>query len=158
MSVIKYHRQKYLQLAKLCRSNSEIIAVFRNLPHYIHFKEGWLRELPVNDYIDRMFWYLYVANRTAFNIQYSENSPFEYDEKIATPVLSKLSYKDIEIELGSIDYNTFTNSGTCFIDEGWMDSLHLLRNFLCKEYKIHHDKELKRIRKKWNLTTKFKIN
>jgi len=152
MSIIKYKRQKYLRLAKLCKNNPEIVEVFRSLPHYIHYSTGWLEGLSVMKYIDRMFWFLYVANRTAYNVQYAENSPINFETKLPVPI-GELTYIELEEELSAIDYNTFTNSGGYFIDEGYIDSLHLLRNFLCKEYKIHHDKELKRIRQKWNLTT-----
>tara|TARA_R100001530_G_scaffold136314_2_gene116374 strand:+ start:728 stop:1201 length:474 start_codon:yes stop_codon:yes gene_type:complete len=157
MSVIKYKRKKYLRLARVCKNNPEIVEVFKSLPHYIHYSRGWLEGLSVMQYIDRMFWFLYVANRTAYNVQYQDNAPINYETKLPLPI-GELSYEELEEELSSIDYNTFTNSGGYFIDEGYIDSLHLLRNFLCKEYKVHHTKELTRIRKKWNLTTKFKIN
>ena len=154
MSVVKYKRRKYLRLARVCKNNPELVEVFKSLPHYIHYTEGWLAGLPVMKYIDNMFWFLYVANRTAYNVQHQDNAALNFQTKLPAPI-GELTYVELEEELSAIDYNTFTGRGGYFIDEGYIDSLHLLRNFLSKEYKINHNKELERIRKKWNLKIGF---
>ncbi len=68
----------------------------------------------------RAIWYAYVANRTAYNLQYQENEIIDYEFE------SDDHFKNINdaiYSLGSLIYNISTNDGNVFLSDKWVNLL-----------------------------------
>lgn len=90
----------------------------------------------VENFIGRSLWYGYIANITAWNVQYEENeqidfSDFEEDIKFET------LQEGIDT-LGYLLYNVCTNSGTCFLADKWLNVL----NYIKKEFEVIEEPEI----------------
>lgn len=76
----------------------------------------------------RAIWYGYVANVTAYNLQYQRNEKINYD-------LEGYEYYDTFQEgvnnLRSLNYNIATNDGNIFLEDRWVN---LLRDIVKKFY------------------------
>ena len=72
------------------------------------------------DFIGRAVWYAYIANITAFNVQYKENEQINFnmesDEKFE-------NFQDAIQLLGSLLYNVSTNDGNIFLMDDWYNAL-----------------------------------
>ena len=72
------------------------------------------------DFIGRAVWYGYIANITAFNVQYRENEQINFnmesDEKFE-------NFQDAIQLLGSLLYNVSTNDGNIFLMDDWYNAL-----------------------------------
>jgi hypothetical protein len=69
----------------------------------------------------RAIWYAYIANVTAFNVQYCENEKIDFEDET-------INYKS-SININSLIYNCYTNAGNCFLEDKWMKRLNkLLKN------------------------------
>lgn len=84
-------------------------------------------EDPANT-LARAIWYGYVANLTAYNLQYKRNEKINYD-------LESNEYYDTFQEginnLRSLNYNIATNDGNIFLEDRWSN---LLREVAKKFY------------------------
>jgi len=127
MSVIAKEKK---EIEVIIKSMQESPVVHRALDYSKDFSHYQLRAFrkPTNteeldnfkrDYLGRLAWYLWVANKTAYALQYREEPGF-FDESLdsekAKPIHKE---KDLLIELESLDYNIFTNDGNKFIADEW---------------------------------------
>ena len=73
-----------------------------------------------NRVVDRLFWYLHVANSVAYGLQYQE--PIELDRndyyENANSIPS-MSLKELMEALEHLRSNLFTNDGNMFLGESW---------------------------------------
>ena len=87
------------------------------------------------DFIGRAVWYAYIANITAFNVQYKENVQINFNmesnEKFE-------NFQDAIQLLGSLLYNVATNDGNIFLMDSWYDSLVAIE----KEFVIEQPVEI----------------
>lgn len=74
-------------------------------------------------FIARAIWYGYIANITAYNVQYQENNPINF--KIEETE-EKVELKEAISILGSLVYNCYTNDGNSFLAKEWMDVLEMI--------------------------------
>ena len=77
-------------------------------------------EVKPEDFIARAVWYAYIANTTAYNVQYQENEKIDFD--FVTNADLDFLHEGIS-SLGSLIYNCYTNDGNCFLQDKWMDVL-----------------------------------
>lgn len=77
------------------------------------------------DFIARSVWYGYIANTTAYNVQYQENAEINFklegDEDYDT-------LGEGLCKLDSLIYNCFTNDGNSFLQDKWMNVLTGIRD------------------------------
>jgi hypothetical protein len=80
-----------------------------------------MNELAINDQEERAIWYAYVANVTAYNLQYEENVEIDFD---FDSVLKKNDSRREYMSLSSLMYNIYTNDGNCFLQQKWIDLIN----------------------------------
>lgn len=72
------------------------------------------------DFIGRAVWYGYIANITAYNVQYKENNQINFNMESSKKFKN---FQDAIQLLGSLLYNVSTNDGNIFLMDSWYDSL-----------------------------------
>lgn len=85
-----------------------------------NYKAGSFGSVTAESFISRAVWYGYVANVTAYNLQYQENEQidFETESDEDFDFMTEAIY-----QLGSLNYNCYTNDGNCFLQDKWMNVL-----------------------------------
>lgn len=76
-------------------------------------------------FIGRSLWYGYIANITAFNVQYAQNEQIDFSD-----FDDQIEFEDVQdaIKLiGYLLYNTYTNNGTCFLQDGFINILNAIK-------------------------------
>ena len=71
----------------------------------------------------RKIWYAYIANVTAYNVQYRENQPIDFKSWEDNTEKFETIHEAIDA-LGHLCYNAYTNAGNCFAPEGVVESLY----------------------------------
>ena len=82
----------------------------------------------------RAIWYGYVANLTAYNLQYKENEQINYDLESDEYFES---FQEGISTLRSLNYNIATNDGNVFLEDRWSN---LLRD-VAKKFYVEQDVE-----------------
>lgn len=100
------------------------------------------RKETAEDLIGRAIWYAYVANITAFNVQYKGNYPIDFDMDTDTNTEEFDTLEEAISCLKGLMYNTATNDGNVFLMDMWTK---FLRSFYgqSKYGKYLMSKELK---------------
>ena len=80
------------------------------------------------NFIGRAVWYACIANVTAFNVQYKENEPIDFDMEGDEDFDTLGEAVD---SLRSLLYNCYTNDGNSFLSGDWMEALEAIK----KEFK-----------------------
>lgn len=75
----------------------------------------------INEVIGRLFWYLWIANKTAFALQYEEEPGFFIDTTESKVSPKSCTLKQLREKIGSLSYNLFTNDGHYFVSEEWYE-------------------------------------
>ena len=75
----------------------------------------------INDVISRLFWYLWIANKTAFALQYEEEPGFFVDATESKVSPKPCTLKELRGKIRSLNYNLFTNDGHYFVSEEWFE-------------------------------------
>lgn len=82
----------------------------------------------VETFIGRALWYGYIANITAWNVQYEENEQIDFSD-----FSDDLEFENLQEAISILDglvYNIFTNNGTCFLQQKWLNLLdNIIKNF-----------------------------
>jgi hypothetical protein len=82
------------------------------------------------DVIGRMMWYMYVANRTAYSLQYGENIDIFTDETdIETDKLEPYDIVEATSKLRGLLYNIYTNDGNYFLADDYVEVAELMRAY-----------------------------
>ena len=77
-----------------------------------------MENIATNENEQRAIWYGYIANITAYNVQYQENELIDFKtEEAATD--EEMEYSTI----GGLIYNCYTNGGNIFLENKWLDIL-----------------------------------
>lgn len=94
--------------------------------------------LSKNETESRAIWYGYVANLTAYNLQYRENIPIDYETEDILTDTEDYYYikdkKDAYDALCSLLYNIYTNDGNCFLEDRWVKVLNDIKDRLKPKY------------------------
>ena len=124
MSVMLYDLDTVSKIEKGLASKKVLDAIKGSDHYIIRNADAWMNDSP-KDYLGRMLWYMYVANRTAYNLQYKENEKIEFVEEDIV-VEDDVDFKWAVDTLGSLNYNCHTNEGNYFIADGWLDTAEKL--------------------------------
>ena len=80
----------------------------------------------------RALWYGYVANRTAFNLQYEENEPINFNIPESD---QSYKFQTAMSNLGFLLYNIATNDGNVFLSDEWSNLLEgIYKKFKSEKY------------------------
>tara|TARA_R110002110_G_scaffold83540_12_gene216833 strand:+ start:644 stop:1081 length:438 start_codon:yes stop_codon:yes gene_type:complete len=72
--------------------------------------------------IQRGLWYGYIANKTAWEMQYQENTDIDFKaEEVKKEDAEVLDLEYIKAEVSSLIYNIYTNDGNCFLQDDWVE-------------------------------------
>ena len=85
------------------------------------------------NFIARAVWYGYIANVTAYNVQYQENQQINFNIE-CEDVFESLS--DAIDALGSLLYNVATNDGNIFLMDDWYNVLSKINNKFVVEEEV----------------------
>jgi hypothetical protein len=87
-----------------------------------------IKELATNETEQRAIWYGYIANVTAFNVQYQENIQIDFKDETEAQ-FDNQNDKDefLAGSIGSLLYNVYTNAGNCFLADKWVKELENLK-------------------------------
>jgi len=84
---------------------------------------------PGLDSFGRVMWYLYVANVTAYSLQYQEQTPI-FTKEVAADKYKPMAFDDAAAGYASLMYNIFTNDGNYFLGEPWYSYAEKIDQFL----------------------------
>lgn len=138
MSVCFYSKDEMANYEGMVLGSKRAIEFFENnafikdrIKFVLDYNKETNFETEMKENISRMFWYLLVANRIAYSLQYQENPDFFNEEySLVKPVYVK--NEKIVSKLESIDYNLATNDGNVFIEMKWHVCFLNLIEFLKK--------------------------
>lgn len=85
------------------------------------------------NFIARAVWYGYIANVTAYNVQYQDNQQINFNIE-CEDVFESLS--DAIDALGSLLYNVATNDGNIFLMDDWYNVLSKINNKFVVEEEV----------------------
>lgn len=74
---------------------------------------NWIENEAKNEDEQRAIWYGYIANITAYNVQYEENIMIDFEDET---IAEDMEYRTI----GGLLYNCYTNAGNCFLADKWI--------------------------------------
>lgn len=85
-------------------------------------------------FIGRCLWYCWVANKTAYELQYRENITIPWSDE-------DTKFEDVEWDeqvslCSSLQYNIFTNDGNYFLADIWVEGLKEIIEILEERNKI----------------------
>ena len=129
MSVIAYEYSEFEGVYNQMVKVPELQKIVMNNDYVKRYNS---RQMPVSmkykyeDALGRLFWYMYVANRVAYSLQYQRN------EDIFTPEVTaeKYTLDEAKQKFGSFMYNIYTNNGTVFLSEDWLGLAEDIKKFI----------------------------
>jgi hypothetical protein len=106
--------------------------IVENSPYFIEHNS---REMPpqykynAEDFVGRLIWYMYVANRVAYTVSYKENADiFPANEDNSTQY-NKQEALDM---FSSLMYNIYTQGGQVFLSEEWLSVAQEIKEYAQK--------------------------
>ena len=128
MSVFILDSQEIIKISNTLSQQPLVQDFVKKLDFFKQRNEG-LTETPEN-FIGRAVWYAYVANVTAFNVQYKENEPIDFSMEGEEDFDTLGEAID---SLGSLLYNCYTNDGNSFLASEWMIVLRIIKKEFVEE-------------------------
>ena len=116
MSVMLFSIKESVKINNTLSKDPRVQEFVETTKEFAAYKDMYNHTTP-EDFISRAIWYSYVANTTAYNLQYRENEPIDYDFN------SEDDYDFVHeavYMLGRVIYNCYTNDGNCFLQDKWM--------------------------------------
>ena len=120
MSVLLLSEKEISKITNTLTSNDKILSTVKGLKIA---EERSQFESPA-DVLARAIWYGYIANVTAFNVQYRENININFEMEETDETFDSLD--EAISTLGSLLYNIATNDGNIFLEEKWSNVLDIL--------------------------------
>jgi len=91
---------------------------------------GWPGAYPPSlESFGRLMWYLYVANGTAYSLQYQEEIQI-FSKEVAADKYKPMAFDDAAAGYANLIYNIFTNDGNYFLGEPWYSYAEKINEFL----------------------------
>ena len=87
----------------------------------------WIENEAKNEDEQRAIWYGYIANITAYNVQYEENVQIDFKDETIAKIME---YRSI----GGLLYNCYTNAGNCFLADKWIKIIEQIAERTKVEY------------------------
>lgn len=88
----------------------------------------------------RLMWYLYVANGTAYSLQYQEEVQI-FSKEVAADKYKPMAFEDAAAAYHSLLYNIVTNDGNYFLGEPWYTYAVNIRDFLAPAAERYYNKD-----------------
>jgi hypothetical protein len=138
MSVIAY---EYNEFEGVANSLKEMPSLKEMVMNNAYVKKYNSKPMPEQykysseDAIERLLWYMYVANRVAYSLQYQENTDIfttEQKAEVYTPEQSAEKFS-------SFMYNIYTNSGNVFLSDDWLGLGKDIQKFLKKKFNMDYE-------------------
>jgi hypothetical protein len=134
MSVFILDSQEIIKVSNTLSQQPLVQDFVKKLDFFKQRNEG-LTETPEN-FIGRAVWYACIANVTAFNVQYKENEPIDFnmegDEDFDT-------LGEAVDSLSSLLYNCYTNDGNSFLSGDWMEVLEAIKKEFKEEFEMQYE-------------------
>ena len=105
-------------------------------------KPGQGAYAPGLDSFGRVLWYLYVANVTAYSLQYQEQTPI-FTKEVAADKYKPMAFDEAAAGYGSLMYNIFTNDGNYFLGEPWYSYAEAIDKFLEPARKRWYNRDMR---------------
>lgn len=116
MSVMLFSIEESVKINNTLSKDPRVQEFVETTKEFAAYKDMY-KQTTAEDFISRAIWYSYIANTTAYNVQYRENEPIDYDFN------SEDDYDFVHeaiYMLGRVIYNCYTNDGNCFLQDKWM--------------------------------------
>jgi ACT domain-containing protein len=123
MSVILKSEKEISKIYNTLSKNKEV-QEFASELDFFKKRNKYAAESKEN-FIARAVWYGYIANVTAYNVQYQDNQQINFNIE-CEDVFESLS--DAIDALGSLLYNIATNDGNVFLMDDWYNVLSKINN------------------------------
>jgi len=116
--------KSHSQINNIAENISEKLLTYPDLVSKIEQSEFYQKrnkfgKEDVGTFMHRALWYGYIANKTAYELQYRENIDIDFDSE--DDKTTDLTDQNIADELGSLMYNMYTNDGNCFLQDDWVN-------------------------------------
>jgi len=132
MSVIKFGQKEIDEIEGMVKfqiernSSMKSIVIHSNIYSKKFIWEMQLKKTAdenkvINEVISRLFWYLWIANKTAFALQYRKEPEFFVDVIESKVSPKPCTLKELRGKIRSLNYNLFTNDGHYFVAEEWYE-------------------------------------
>lgn len=120
MSVQIFNIEETQKLGNTISKDPRVQEYVETTPEFKNYLASSFGEVKPEDFIARAVWYGYIANTTAYNVQYQESEKIDFD--FVTNEDFDFLHEAIS-SLGSLVYNCYTNDGNCFLQDKWMNVL-----------------------------------
>jgi hypothetical protein len=122
---------------RLSRFGGTISTLLEKDPYYCRY-EKWVKGLSSKEnhqkeFISRLMWYVYIANATAYSLQYREIVDWFNFELPEEGHGKQVDVKQLSTNMRAIDYNLHTNDGNQFLAEEWRSPFDRFRRFIDME-------------------------
>jgi len=97
---------------------------------------------PGLDSFGRLMWYLYVANGTAYSLQYQEEVQI-FSKEVAADKYEPMAFDEAAAGYGGLMYNIFTNDGNYFLGEPWYSYAEAIDKFLEQARKRWYNRDIR---------------
>ena len=131
MSVILKSEKEISKIYNTLSKNKEV-QEFASELDFFNKRNKYAAESKEN-FIARAVWYGYIANVTAYNVQYQDNQQINFNIR-CEDVYESLS--DAIDALGSLLYNVSTNDGNVFLMDDWYNVLSKINNKFVVEKEV----------------------
>lgn len=132
MSVILFNEDEVDRLTSGLLDCETVLSGLDFSPEYAIWEKRELQfepKKPILDikkeFIRRIMWYVYVANKTAYSLQYQEN-PDYFNGRNGEPQPLSIKITELWTAIHSLNYNLYTNDGNKFIEEKWYKPFELI--------------------------------
>ena len=120
MSVMLLSKKELTKLSNTLSNSKEVKEFVESIG------KGLFSDYETEETIQRAVWYGYIANVTAFNVQYKENYAIDYSD--SNDVSEFDTMQDAMYELSGLIYNVYTNAGNYFLNTDYLNLLIAIRD------------------------------
>lgn len=133
MSVALLSKEEIIKTCNTLSQQPLVQDFIKETKEYKDYTETSFGSVAAEDFIARAVWYGYVANVTAFNVQYRENVEIDFNME-GEDDFSTL--QDAVSTLGHLIYNCYTNDGNSFLQDKWMNVLSSIKKEFYEEVEL----------------------
>ncbi|WP_338814066.1 hypothetical protein V9L05_01330 [Bernardetia sp. Wsw4-3y2] len=136
MSVIAFEKEKFCQVLEHVLVNKKVKSFLLNhieeIKEDIYFYKNDNENEVIESIICYCFWYAYIGNQMAYNINYQENNPIDYEDKEVAKKEFENEVQELKFiasKISSFNYNLYTNNGNCFYPPSYLKYWNIIYNF-----------------------------
>lgn len=133
MSVALLLKEEIIKTCNTLAQQPLVQDFIKETKEYKDYTETSFGSVAAEDFIARAVWYGYVANVTAFNVQYRENVEIDFNME---GVDDFSTLQDAVSILGHLIYNCYTNDGNSFLQDKWMNVLSSIKKEFYEEVEL----------------------